>query len=89
MKCTNCSKEISELEKRVRITTFNIDKTSVDEWFHFQCWKDNFNKAVKKKLNTVGENAKKMIEDITKQIDIKGILENETNILEKETTIDF
>ena len=57
MKCKRCGKNISDSEKRTRITTFMEDKSEVDEWFHFQCWIDEFKQAVTKKLEKVKDAA--------------------------------
>lgn len=53
MDCIRCLKKIGDNEKRVRITTFMVDKTSKDEWFHWNCWLDYFKDSVYKKSKEV------------------------------------
>lgn len=55
-----CKKKISDKEKRVRITTFMVDKKDVDEWFHWKCWVDGFKESVQKKsMQVIGTSMNK------------------------------
>lgn len=52
-KCDGCKKEIYlTKDKYVILGTYNIGNTkeTAESFFHFNCWKDYFNKAIDKKL---------------------------------------
>lgn len=48
MKCTECGKNIKDSERRTVLATYKGKKLEGKDDFHLDCWKDFFNKNVKK-----------------------------------------
>jgi len=65
--CLYCHNPIQELDHQVILTGCNNGKITDESYFHFLCWKENFNKQVLEK-------AKKNVAVMQKRV--VGILEN-------------
>jgi len=90
--CYRCGKEIKPLEKYVDLITRDKGAIFSVESFHFKCWIDEFNNAVKNKLKNLQKQAtEKMfnVMDMVKQT-MKGMGfvddEEETEVEYDETT---
>jgi hypothetical protein len=55
MKCTYCSKEIKKIEKQVTLKTTQGNKILEDRHFHFNCWLDDYNNSLDRKVKNYAE----------------------------------
>lgn len=62
--CYRCNRDIKPLDRQVDLITKDKDKVFSIESFHFKCWRDEFDNAVRNKLKAMQKQATKKVFNI-------------------------